>query len=67
MSAAERQRRYRQRRKIGARVYRLTLEDASLEAMLAELGFINEGDGDDHAQVEHALKQFIEFLASCEE
>ncbi|WP_439574923.1 hypothetical protein [Phreatobacter sp.] len=62
MSAADRARRYRERRREGIEVYRVPVRDC-IAVVLVELGELHPNKSDDRAAVEAALARFLERLA----
>lgn len=62
MGAAERQRRYRERRKAGCRVVRLVVDDVALSVVLEALNFLDPQDADDDEAVERGLNDMVQVL-----
>ena len=55
-NAAERQRRYRRRRREGRMIVRMEIDAANIIDDLLRHGDIGEGDADDVEAIEHALQ-----------
>ena len=60
-TAAERQRRYRQRQKYGLRVFPVVLEDADIERLI-DAGWLEECEGLDSGRVASAIENLVESL-----
>ncbi|PDS31323.1 hypothetical protein [Rhizobium phaseoli] len=63
MSAAERQRRYRARRKAGRRVVVLEFDAVELAVVLESLHFLNPMEEDNDAAIQRALGNMIRVLS----
>ncbi len=64
--AAERQRRYRQRQKLGLRVVNIELGEADI-ARLIDVGLLQESDGIDGHAVSNAVERLVEALGDANE
>lgn len=62
MGAAERQRRYRDRRKAGRRVLQIEIDEVELAAALEMLRFLDPQKADDDEAVERGLSEMIQVL-----
>ncbi|MGO6778672.1 hypothetical protein [Rhizobium ruizarguesonis] len=62
MGAAERQRRYRDRRKAGRRVLRIEVDEVELAVVLERLHFIDPQQADDDEAVGRGLSEMIQVL-----
>jgi hypothetical protein len=62
MSAAERNRIYRARRKAGLRAYTVTIDEVATETLLRDIGLIDGFAGDDPKLVAAALEAFLQFV-----
>lgn len=61
LTAAERQRRYRQRQKYGLRVFPVVLDDADIERLI-DAGWLEECEGLDSGCVANAIESLVESL-----
>jgi hypothetical protein len=61
--AADRQRRYRQRRKAGKRCFLIEVDEAELAIALEESGVMGPLDADDNESVSEALNEMIRIIA----
>ncbi|WFU88743.1 hypothetical protein QA644_06680 [Rhizobium sp. CC1099] len=61
-SSSERQRRYRERRKVGRRVVRVEVDEVELAAALESLNFRSPVNADDDEAVQRALNDMIQVL-----
>ena len=64
LTAAERQRRYRQRQKCGRRVVCVEVDDRGIE-LLIEAGCLSEREGDTNQRIASAISNLIESLDSA--
>lgn len=62
MGAAERQRRYRDRRKAGRRVLQIEIDEVELAAALERLKILSPLDADDDETLRRGLNRIIEVL-----
>ncbi|WP_143540767.1 hypothetical protein [Rhizobium sp. L43] len=62
MGAAERQRRYRDRRKAGRRVLQIEIDEVELAAALERLHFLNPLEADDDEAVLKAFRAMVVVL-----
>jgi hypothetical protein len=62
-SAAERMRRWRERRKKGTRVYRIEADEAEIEELLIGTKHLHPANADSPRAVEEALQRMIDTLA----
>ncbi|MGO6907400.1 hypothetical protein ACC684_24780 [Rhizobium ruizarguesonis] len=62
MGAAERQRRYRDRRKAGRRVLQIEIDEVELAAALQRLHFLGPLDADDDETLRRGLNRMIQVL-----
>ncbi|MBY5530535.1 hypothetical protein [Rhizobium leguminosarum] len=62
MGAAERQRRYRDRRKAGRRVLQIEIDEVELAAALERLHFLSPLDADDDEALQGGLNRMIQVL-----
>jgi hypothetical protein len=67
MSGADRQRRMRRRRKLGLRVYRLELDEASIDEFLIAAGFMTEADASDPKLADAALESMVRTISGTAE
>ena len=63
VTAAERQARYRQRQRAGRVVLRIDVDLVDTTEMLAEAGYLDPSEEEDHAAVALALSRLIASLA----
>ncbi|TBZ86153.1 hypothetical protein E0H56_27780 [Rhizobium leguminosarum bv. viciae] len=62
MGAAERQRRYRDRKKAGRRVFQIEVDEVELTATLERLKILSPLDADDDETLRRGLNWIIEVL-----
>ncbi len=62
-TAAERQRKYRERRRVGRRVLQIEIDDVGLSDALVEAGYLQEWDMDDPASIDAAIMVMLNDLA----
>lgn len=65
-TSRERQRRYRDRRKAGRRVFMLEVDEVELAAVLESLNFLNPLNGDDYEAVQRALHDMLRVLCCAQ-
>ncbi|QFI65232.1 hypothetical protein [Sinorhizobium alkalisoli] len=62
LTSRERQRRYRERRKVGRRVIRVEIDEVALCVVLEGLNFLDPQDGDDGEAIGRGLTEMIQVL-----
>ncbi|MBX4989381.1 hypothetical protein [Rhizobium lentis] len=62
MGAAERQRRYRDRKKAGRRVFQIEVDEVELTATLERLRILSPLDADDDETLRRGLNRIIQVL-----